>query len=278
MPCRTLILCVVPSLRRSVFLLSVACAIFLAGCRSFPTSSQHALPVTVRAAVPAAATATVVQDASAPVGSAGLRSNPLYLKAEAACKSHNYAKAARLLTDLSKSPQISTADHAFCLSQVDICRKDAGLPPLSSHVSPASQAVPTPIVAARPASSSDADCGPRALLSVCKALGVYADLPALRQAAGTTTEGTTMEGLAAAAKSLGLQTDGVQTGREALPKLRLPAIAWCNRGHFIAVLKLSGSGETGTATIRDPNEAHEETISQEVLLRRSGGYLLLVHR
>ena len=87
-----------------------------------------------------------------------------------------------------------------------------------------------------------------------------------------------MEGLAAAANGLGLKTEGVQTGRDALPRLRMPAIAWYKGNHFVAVMKLTGSGESGTATIRDPNKDHEDTIAQEVLLRRSGGYLLLVHK
>ena len=88
-----------------------------------------------------------------------------------------------------------------------------------------------------------------------------------------------MEGLAKAAKSVGLQPEGVQMSREALAEAPMPAIAWVREerypdGHYLAVLSIEGSGEKATATIHDPN-AGEETISQETLLRRSNGYLLL---
>ena len=41
---------------------------------------------------------------------------------------------------------------------------------------------------------------------------------------------------------------------------------------------LEGSGEKGTAVIHDPNQAAEETVSQEKLLRMCSGYLLLLKR
>jgi ATP-binding cassette subfamily B protein len=110
-------------------------------------------------------------------------------------------------------------------------------------------------------------------------LGVKTDPDALRKAAGTTKDGTTMEGLAKAAQSLGLKAEGIQTGRDALAHMQMPAIAWCGN-HYIGVLEIKGGpGDAGTARIHDPNKANEETVTQEFLLRRSqGGYLLLVHR
>ena len=82
-----------------------------------------------------------------------------------------------------------------------------------------------------------------------------------------------LAGLAKAA-----QTEGVQVSREALPDLQTPAIAWINRTHFDTVLALQGRSDQGTATIHDPNQAKDQVISQEQLLRMSGGYMLLLHR
>jgi ABC-type bacteriocin/lantibiotic exporter with double-glycine peptidase domain len=83
-----------------------------------------------------------------------------------------------------------------------------------------------------------------------------------------------MAGLSVAAKAAGLQAEGVQVSREALPDQDMPAIAYVNNNHFIAVLSVQGSGENGTAIIHDPNSAGEETIPQERLLRLCSGYLL----
>jgi ABC-type bacteriocin/lantibiotic exporter with double-glycine peptidase domain len=146
--------------------------------------------------------------------------------------------------------------------------KDAGLP-VAAPV--AASAVPA-------RTAPDADCGPRALLLLCQKLGVKTSLATLQQTAGTTAQGTTLAGLQQAAQKLGLQAEGVQVSRDALPDTALPAIAWMNRDHYVALLALSGSGESATATIHDPNKAGEETLSQEQLLQRCGGYLLLVHR
>jgi ABC-type bacteriocin/lantibiotic exporter with double-glycine peptidase domain len=124
------------------------------------------------------------------------------------------------------------------------------------------------------------DCGPRALLLVCQRLGVRTDLQALTKAAGTGPKGTSLAGLKRAAEALHLTTEGVQTSREALPDLPMPAIAWepGNGGHYVAVLSLSGRGESGTATIHDPNEPSEKTVSQEQLLQACGGYLMTLRR
>jgi ABC-type bacteriocin/lantibiotic exporter with double-glycine peptidase domain len=89
-----------------------------------------------------------------------------------------------------------------------------------------------------------------------------------------------MAGLAKAAEAVGLQTEGVQVTREALPEVETPAIAWeePNGGHYVALLRLEGSGEGATAVIKDPNGGGEQTIGQEQLLQRCGGYLLLVRK
>jgi len=87
-----------------------------------------------------------------------------------------------------------------------------------------------------------------------------------------------MTGLKHAAEGLHLKAEGVQASREALPDVATPALAWSRGNHFVAVLSLTGRGETGTATIHDPNEASEKVISQESLLQSCSGYLLTLRR
>jgi hypothetical protein len=208
---------------------------------------------------------------------ATVQAMPLYRQAQQSCLQKDYAGAAHLLQHLSANPQLSAPQQQFILQQRNICLKDAGLPvprlaPLRSQVRARAKIQPTPLTA------EQADCGPRALLLVCNRLSIKTSLPQLRQQAGTTGQGTSMAGLARAAQALGLKTEGVQVSREALPELEMPAVAFVNGHHFAAVLALQGSGEQGTATIHDPDSHAEETISQERLLRLSGGTLLLVHR
>ena len=105
-----------------------------------------------------------------------------------------------------------------------------------------------------------------------------ASLAELRQAGGTTAKGTSMQGMTLAAKKAGWKSEGVQVNREALPDISLPAIAWADGNHYLALLEMQGRGETGTALIQDPSKIDPEKISQEVLLQRCGGYLLLLKR
>ena len=85
-----------------------------------------------------------------------------------------------------------------------------------------------------------------------------------------------MEGLTQAAKAVGLKAKGVQVSREALAEVEMPAIAWVNSSHYVAVYSAQGVGDAGTAVIQDPNVGKEETISAERLLRMCSGYLLLI--
>ena len=198
-----------------------------------------------------------------------MQSSPLYKQARQDCKRKDFRQAADHLQTLSRTPGLAPDAVAFCNAQRDICLKDAGLAPVSMTVAVASLPARTP---------ADADCGPRALLLVCRKLGVKTDLQTLQQAAGTTSTGTTLAGLQQAAQKLGLQAEGVQVSREALPDIATPAIGWFHRNHYEVLLALSGSGDKATAVLHDPNKPNEETISQEQLLQRCNGYLLLVHR
>jgi len=59
-----------------------------------------------------------------------------------------------------------------------------------------------------------------------------------------------MAGLAKAAQAVGLKTEGVQVSREGLGNVPLPAIAWVNSRHYVAVWSVQGDAERGTATIQ----------------------------
>ena len=200
-----------------------------------------------------------------------MQASPLYLQARQSCKRHDYRKAADCLERLARTPGLAPETLVFVQQQRDICLRDAGLLSIAPAAAKAEARLPDHAPA-------NADCGPRALLLLCQKLGIKTNLEALRLSAGTTPQGTTLAGLQKAAQKLGLQAEGMQVSREALLETALPAIAWMNHNHYVCLLDISGSGDRGTATIRDPNRSTEQTILQEQLLQHGGGYLLLVHR
>jgi len=204
----------------------------------------------------------------------------LYQQAETACKAQHYKQAATLLQCLATLPALTANERAFVTQQEALCLKDAGLPaPSNASTAERKPSVRTTAIASDSiVATTDLNCGPRALLLVCRQLGIRTSVEELSKQAGTNAQGTSLEGLAIAAKAVGLKAEGVQVSREALPDQPLPAIAYVNGNHFVALLSLHGSGESGTATILDPNAAGEETISQERLLRLCSGYLLLLHK
>ncbi len=87
-----------------------------------------------------------------------------------------------------------------------------------------------------------------------------------------------MSGLTKAVESVGLKAEGVQVNLEALAEVEMPAIAWVDHNHYIAVIASHGEGETGTVSIHDSNKISEEIVSDEQLLRMCSGYLLLIHK
>ena len=233
-------------------LLMLGLALGISGCHSRPATAV-----------------TPARSLSSPSSAvAQVQASALYKQARQDCRRRDYRHAADLLQTLARTPGLAPDAAAFCSAQRSLCLQDAGL---SVPAAPALASLP-----ARP--PADADCGPRALLLVCQKLGVKTDLQTLRRMAGTTAEGTTLEGLQQAAQKLGLQAEGVQVSRSALPNTALPAIAWINHNHYAALLALDGSGDAAAATIHDPNQPTEQTISQEQLLQQSSGFLLLVHR
>lgn len=232
-----------------------ACAalLALAGCATTPASHPPVIPA--RALPSASAGPDLVQ------------SRPEYRQATAAYVRHDFRGALSLINTLSAQPPIrqDAAARAFVEQQARICRH--ALDPRVSLT--AAQALPP-----QPALPRRADCGPRALLLVCHKAGVQASLPQLTREAGTTAQGTTLAGLARAARAHGFRAQGVQMNPQALSELSHPALAWVEADHYVAVLSVKGD----QATIYDPNQPKEETISTTELWSRCGGVLLTLSR
>ena len=270
---------------RSFLLVSTLC-LSLFGCRSSvpaPISASAASSRTHISASPDAQQSAI----------AHVQSLPLYKEAEAAAQQKHYTEAAGLLERLAATPGLNALEIAFCHEQRDVCLEDGGVAVSRPAVRPSGSVGKGRKEAQKgdedkllAASAGSADCGPRALQIVCEKLGIRAEVETLGQKAAMTQQGTSFAGLSAACAAVGLKAEGVQLSREALSEAQMPALAWIQgsnlghsgENHFIAVLSLHGSGEKGTATIHDPNQTQEETISQERLLRLSGGYLLLIRR
>ncbi|MEN8799943.1 MAG: ABC transporter transmembrane domain-containing protein, partial [Flavobacteriaceae bacterium] len=69
------------------------------------------------------------------------------------------------------------------------------------------------------------DCGPACLASVARHFRLKVPIARIRQMAGTDGQGTSLLGLVEAAEKIGLSAKGVQSNKEYLTKLPLPAIA-----------------------------------------------------
>ena len=239
---------------------SLASLVSLSGCAPHAGSPPHAAPPSPQRILASRANLLTVP------------SLPTYQQAAQAYRRKDYQKALTLVNALLVSSALSDEDRAFLQNQQALCQR--ALHPSAKTVF-ASAAVAAP---QHPKTPSDADCGPRALALACQRLGVTASVAKLRQAAGTTAQGTSMAGLVRAAHGLGLTAEGVQVSREALADTQTPAIAWVNQNHYVTLLSLQGEGDAATATIRDPNEAADKTMPREQLLRLCGGYLLLLKR
>jgi tetratricopeptide (TPR) repeat protein len=130
-----------------------------------------------------------------------------------------------------------------------------------------------------PASLAPADCGPAALLALCQRLGVTTTKEELARLAGTDATGTTMAGLAQAAKAKGLRVEGLWVDATAFQRLRLPALAWVNDNHWVAVLEVQGDKVTLFDPASEPRRLRSgqaQTISLADFQQQWNGYLLRV--
>ena len=200
--------------------------------------------------------------------------DPVYETARVRYGQHDYAGAIAAIDTLLADPSRSAADRVFLRRQRDICREAKSGIKTSAPVPSAS--VPNPAAVASPA-----DCGPRALLLVCREAKPYIPLPtlaALSKTAGVMApKGASLEGMAKAAQSVGFAPLAVQMDRDALANLSTPALAWVDGNHYLAVFQVQRSLRGiayDSVVIQDPNEERKETIGLTTLLSRSGGVLL----
>ena len=199
--------------------------------------------------------------ANPPAEVASVQTDPLYQAAAQDYSRRRYSDALSLLNTLGKAPtyQHNPAAQQFLLRQTRICRRALGL-----------KDIPAPAALLASSPPRQADCGPRALLLVCRNNGIPAQLSVLKRQAGTTANGTTLLGLAAAARQNGWKASGVQMDARALSQLSRPALAWVDGDHYVAVLRV----QDGLATIQDPNLPHAEALPTAQLWSRCAGILL----
>ena len=184
------------------------------------------------------------------------------------------ARSGHVSLPTGPTPGLSSDEIAFCKTQRQICLDHLAPKKIEDRAQKTEAGTPTkPTIA-------NSTCGPECLVIACDILGLKASLPELSKAAGISARGVSFAGLQKAAAAVSLKATGLQASRETLPEIAVPAIAWVRsqEGHFIVIRSFQGRGESGTATIRDPNAAKDETISQEKLLQLCGGYVLTVAR
>src|SRR5439155_4107663 len=91
-----------------------------------------------------------------------------------------------------------------------------------------------PLALTPPRRAALSDCGPRALLLLCREAKIPATLPELRKRCATTPDGTTLERLAKAAKEKGLRVEALQVDDWFLRRHRPSGIAWVEGDHYVA--------------------------------------------
>ena len=192
-----------------------------------------------------------------------IQRSPQFASVTSAFRTGIYRQALAQVETLSRRTDLAPADRLYLEKQAQICRSKLHAP------SPA-LSLPAPVAVTPPA-----DCGPRALLVVCRELAVPASLASLTKIADTKPGvGSSLAGLSRAAQSVGLFAQGVQVDADALRRVPTPALAWVDADHFVAVTKIHDD----FATIHDPNKTGKEEVALQELLQRSGGVLLLVKR
>ena len=190
------------------------------------------------------------------------------------CHKHEYGKALGELKQLAASRAgsggLTVVQSAWLAGQERLCMPRT----VNLVVKPA--AMPSALASPLTVDNYDS-CGPRSLILVDKYLHrPVVSLHVLEAAGGTGPHGTNMAGMVRAAMAAGFKPLAVQASRQGFSKLPMPAIAWVNGDHYIAVFSMHGKGAHATATVWDPNALAPVTLSQQSLLRMSGGIMLLL--
>ena len=187
---------------------------------------------------------------------------PQFVVAETLCNRNKYTDAANQLTKLATLRKFSHYQLAYIQQQRELCM---------AHLVQPDKVTPPP---ALPVPTHKPDCGPRALALLLHHLAIPVKLADIEQQTPLTSKGCSMEELAKDAKRYGLHPIGVQVARNGISQLKTPAIGWVDDNHYIAVYSL----QNGMAVVHDPNVASANTISQQELLRLTGGYFLELGR
>ena len=251
-----------------LYFIAVNClaAIMITGCAHSVSPSVSL--VAVNSPATAAASPSSLQQIQA------LQDTPYFQSATKYCHKHEYGKALGELKQLAASRAgsggLTAVQSAWLVGQERLCVN--GATPAVAVLAIA------PTTALNPLIVDDYNsCGPRSLVLVDKYLyRPVVSLHVLEAAGGTGPHGTNMTGMVRAAKAAGFNALAVQAGRTGFAKLPMPAVAWVYGDHYIAVLSMHGRGQTGTATVWDPNALVPVTLSQQSLLRMSGGIMLLL--
>src|SRR5712691_7060816 len=115
--------------------------------------------------------------------------------------------------------------------------------------------------------TDQSDCGAAALATVALHYRRPVSLPELRKLTDTGRPGTTLRGLVQAAERLGFSAKGVKATYDALPQVRLPAIAHVKTeeglGHFVVLYQV----KKDAVVVADPARGIQK-LSREAFCQR----------
>ncbi|MBC7111679.1 MAG: C39 family peptidase [Methanothermobacter sp.] len=121
--------------------------------------------------------------------------------------------------------------------------------------------------------SSSYSCGPAALATVLRNLGVNCTEAELAELAGTDESGTTMYGLIVAATSKGLRARGVKMELNDLRKNHIVFVKYGDTCHYTVIMSM----DERNVTLADP-ALGRITVKREIFSRIFTGNVLVVER
>lgn len=84
------------------------------------------------------------------------------------------------------------------------------------------------------------DCGAACLAMVCRSFGHDVSMNAIRQAVGTSVDGTTLRGLQRGGEEIGVAVRTIKSSQEGLDDLPLPAILHWGGNHWVVLHRVDG--------------------------------------
>jgi ATP-binding cassette subfamily B protein len=114
------------------------------------------------------------------------------------------------------------------------------------------------------------DCGAACIAMVCRSFGHDVSMASIRQAVGTSTEGTTLRGLIRGGNELGLSMRAIKSSPERIGTLPLPAIVHWQGNHWVVLYRIDGE----RARIADPGRGLR-TVSRAEFSEHWSGYAAL---